>query len=58
MTIEEIKARLAELTAEHAALWRQVSLSNEWRKLQALEGAMAELNRMIAQVELQPSPPA
>ncbi len=50
-----LRARLAVISAEHAAVWRQLSMSEAWQKLLHLEGAMQELERMIAAID--PPPP-
>jgi hypothetical protein len=44
--MEKIKARLEELRYEHALLWRQVSMSEAFRRLQQVEGALVELEKL------------
>ncbi|NNJ10540.1 hypothetical protein EKD04_009390 [Chloroflexales bacterium ZM16-3] len=50
-----VRARHAAVTAEHAVIWRQISTSPAWQRLAQLEGAMVELEQLMA--ELDPPPP-
>jgi hypothetical protein len=50
--VEQIKVRIEELRREHAelwrqVLWRQVSMSDAFRRLQHVEGALVELERLV-----------
>ena len=51
ITLDTLKARHAELSTEHAALWRQVSMSPAWQQLSKVEGGLAELERMITSLD-------
>lgn len=44
---ERVKNRLAELAREHEELWRSLVTSDLWRRLQAIEGGIAELSRLL-----------
>lgn len=51
----QLEARFAQCTVEHADLWRKISMSDEWRKLQALEGKLELLTTLIKEYEDAPA---
>lgn len=52
---ERVKTRLAELAREHEELWRSLVTSGLWRRLQAIEGALTELKKLVAEEAPTPS---
>ena len=51
MTKEQLSAIFAQLRNDHADLWRTLSLSEEWRRLQALEAQLELLAALIRDAE-------
>lgn len=47
----QLHALRAELDAQHAALWRQISLSMAWQQLQQLEARLGLLAELIGEEE-------
>lgn len=47
MTKARLEALFAQLRSDHADLWRTLSLSDEWRRLQALEAKLDLLATLI-----------
>ena len=51
MTKAQLESLFAQCRAEHADLWRKISMSDEWRRLQALEGKLELLSSLIKDAE-------
>jgi len=48
---EQIKARIAELKEEHARFWQIFLTSDLGRRIQAIEGAIPELEKLLPKQE-------
>jgi hypothetical protein len=44
---DDLKKRRAQLEAEHAGLWRAITMSQEWRRLQVIEGQLELLQDLL-----------
>lgn len=55
MTKAQLESLFAQYTSDHADLWRKISMSDEWRKLQALEGKLELLSTLIKEYEDAPA---
>ncbi len=47
----QLEALFAQHKAEYAETWQQISMSDLWRKLQALEGKLDVLATLIKDLE-------
>ena len=39
LSLDDLKAQFAQISAEHAVLWRGLTMTDQWRRLQAQEPA-------------------
>lgn len=51
---DALKAMRQDLEAEHAALWRSISMSPEWLRMMALDAQISLLNRLLGDSVEQP----
>ncbi len=51
VTKDHLEALFAQLRIDHAETWQQISMSDLWRKLQALEGKLELLTTLIKNLE-------
>ncbi|MBX0328674.1 hypothetical protein K2Z83_13410 [Oscillochloris sp. ZM17-4] len=51
MSLEELKTQFDTLSAEHAALWRGITMTDQWRRLQTIEGQLDLLAELIKKLE-------
>ena len=54
-TKAQLEALFAQLRNDHAETWQQISMSDLWRKLQALEGKLELLSTLIKEYEDAPA---
>jgi hypothetical protein len=43
----DLKGRIEQLEAEHAKIWRTITMSAEWRRLQSVEGQLELLHELL-----------